>query len=293
MTARFDSIADLHGSMPEIPRVASGVSTEALALLTTEPGAVIVERWLGDEMLSHVNTEIDGWFGRNTDDGPPASGSDLYDLFLGHRTLRLHGLAHKLPYTGARLIADERLVDWASAVMAPICASVLLNAGEVIQIGAGEGAQFLHRDSDSWPALCVTQAPVVVNALIALDHFTLDNGATHVAPESHRWAVGRGAESHELRRSVMRAGDAMLFRGDLIHGGGANHTALSRRAVSISYCAGWLRPVENHAANLGLAYIGHAASPLRELLGGGVHDASSRGGGILGLVDGRTPRGDV
>jgi hypothetical protein len=103
VTARFDSIADLHGSMPEIPRVASGVSTEALALLTTEPGAVIVERWLGDEMLSHVNTEIDGWFGRNTDDGPPASGSDLYDLFLGHRTLRLHGLAHKLPYTGARL----------------------------------------------------------------------------------------------------------------------------------------------------------------------------------------------
>jgi hypothetical protein len=96
VTARFDSIADLHGSMPEIPRVASGVSTEALALLTTEPGAVIVERWL-------VNTEIDGWFGRNTDDGPPASGSDLYDLFLGHRTLRLHGLAHKLPYTGARL----------------------------------------------------------------------------------------------------------------------------------------------------------------------------------------------
>lgn len=165
MTARFDSIADLHGSMPEIPRVASGVSTEALALLTTEPGAVIVERWLGDEMLSHVNTEIDGWFGRNTDDGPPASGSDLYDLFLGHRTLRLHGLAHKLPYTGARL-----------------------------SVGG-------------WPGGCVRS--------------------------------------------------------------------------------------RYHAANLGLAYIGHAASPLRELLGGGVHDASSRGGGILGLVDGRTPRGDV
>ena len=144
-------------------------------------------------------------------------------------------------------------------------------------------------DLDSWPALPLGATPVIVNAIIALDDFTLDNGATHVALGSHHWPVGRAAQPDELGRAVMHAGDVLLFRGDLVHGGGANTTAYRRRALSLSYCAGWLRPVEHHAANLGLDVIRAAPRPLRDLLGGGVHDATAMGGGILGLVDGRTP----
>ena len=63
--------------------------------------------------------------------------------------------------------------------------------------------------------------------------------------------------------------------------------------LSISYCAGWLRPVENHAANIPADAIASFEPALRELLGAGVHDATSRGGGVLGLVDGANPTRDL
>ncbi|MBU3688380.1 MAG: hypothetical protein B7C54_11630 [Acidimicrobiales bacterium mtb01] len=276
-------------STPDVPVRPVDTPLDELVALTLDPGGVIVNGWLDAATVDRVNGEIDHYLSANPDEGGPASGSELYDLFLGHRTLRLHGLVAKLPTTGPELIADDRLVRWATAAMSGVCASVLLNAGELIQIGPDEGTQFLHRDSDSWPTLPLGAAPVIVNAIIALDDFTLDNGATHVALGSHHWPVGRAAQSDELGRAVMHAGDVLLFRGDLVHGGGANTTAERRRALSLSYCAGWLRPVEHHAANLGLEVIRAAPRPLRDLLGGGVHDATAMGGGILGLVDGRTP----
>ncbi len=160
--------------------------------------------------------------------------------------------------------------------MRPSCTSVLLNAGELIQIdpvrarSTGTG----NRDTDLWPALPPADTLSVVNAIVALDDFTLDNGAG-MSPGSHLRPVGRGARPGELARAVMRAGDAILFRGDLVHGGGANTTDARRRAVSLSYCVGWLRTVENHAANLGLDTIdpGAAATP-RPPRWRGVHDSS-------------------
>ncbi len=274
---------------PTLETRPAGSTIDELVALTLEPGGVIVTGWLDADTVGRMNDEIDRYLRDHPEDGAPDTGSELYDRFLGRRTVRLHGLVAKLPDAGPALIADPRLVEWATAVMRPSCTSVLLNAGELIQIGSGEGAQYRHRDTDSWPALPPADTPFVVNAIVALDDFTLDNGATHVAPGSHRWPVGRGARPGELARAVMRAGDAILFRGDLVHGGGANTTDARRRAVSLSYCVGWLRTVENHAANLGLDTIDRAPQPLRDLLGGGVHDASDRGGGMLGLVDGRRP----
>lgn len=273
----------------EIPRVGADRSLAELVAFTTDPGGVIVEGWLPTERVAALNDEVDRWLAAHPGAGAPESGSALYDLFLGHRTTRLHGLISKLPRTAPDLVADPFLVQWATAMMAPVCTSVLLNAGELIQIGPGEGAQHLHRDSDSWPALPYGGTPVVVNAIVALDDVSLDNGATHVALGSHHWPVGRASDEQELGRAVMRAGDVLLFRGDLVHGGGANHTDTRRRVVSISYCAGWLRPVEHHTANLGLDTVLTAPPPLRDLLGGGVHDATALGGGLLGLVEGRTP----
>ena len=46
---------------------------------------------------------------------------------------------------------------------------MLLNAAELIQIGAGEPGQYLLRDSDSWPLVPLGDQPIIVNALIALD----------------------------------------------------------------------------------------------------------------------------
>lgn len=273
----------------ELLRVPADLPIDQLVALTADPGAVIVEGLLDPALIARVNAEIDDWLARHPGDGAPMSGNELYDLFLGAGTVRLHGLLMKLPSSGRDLIAAGPIVRWAERLLARSASSILLNADEVIQIGPGEPAQYLHRDSDSWPALPPGGDPFIVNAIVALGEVTAANGGTVVAPGSHRWAPGRQPTTHEVAVATMHPGDALLFRGDLVHGGGANTTARPRRVVSLSYCSGWLRPVENHLAHLGVPAVLASDPTVRSLLGAGVHDATSRGGGLLGLVDGRSP----
>lgn len=272
-----------------IPRVDARATTDELVALTTDPGAIIVEGVLSTERVAAINAEVDAWLAGHPDDGAPRSGNELYDLFLGERTVRLHGLTAKLPGTGRNLLADPALLEWAQRALGASATGILLNADELIQIGPGEPAQYLHRDSDSWPALAPGGEPFIVNAIVALGEVTPENGGTVVAPGSHRWAPGRQPTADEVIAVSMRPGDALLFRGDLLHGGGANTTDQPRRVVSLSYCAGWLRPVDNHLATLGISLVEAQDAVTRSLLGLGVHDATSQGGGLLGLVDGGVP----
>jgi ectoine hydroxylase-related dioxygenase (phytanoyl-CoA dioxygenase family) len=131
--------------------------------------------------------------------------------------------------------------------------------------------------------------PIVVNAIVDLDHFTLENGATFVAPESWTWERNRQPTNEEMVRAVMKAGDAVLFRADLIHGGGANESDARRRGISLTYCAGWLRPVENSVLNLPPNIAADLPSKVTRLLGYASHDASSARGGLLGLYEGGDP----
>ncbi len=255
------------------------------AVLTT--GGAIVEGLLAEDELKPLNEEIDTYLGRNAEAAGPASGSRIYDFFLGHKTLRLHGLAAKVP-SSSELMARLELIEWAERMMSPGASSVLLNAGELIQIQPGEPAQVLHRDSDSWP-VPIGEHPVIVNAIVALDPCTLQNGATYIVPESWQWDPNRAPKSDEFARAVMQPGDALLFRGDLVHGGGENKSDARRRVLSISYCAGWLRPVENSFLNLSPTTVSTLPEKLQAILGYAAHDATANRGGMVGLYENGDP----
>ena len=250
-------------------------------------GGAIVEGLLSREELDPLDHQIDAYLKTHAEAAAPASGSQIYDLFLGHKTLRFHGLLEKIP-NSADLIGRPELVDWAERLIGPIASSVLLNAGELIQIQPGEPAQFPHRDTDSWP-VPIGEHPIIVNAIVALDPCTLQNGATYVAPESWQWDPKRQPKAHEFARAVMDPGDALLFRGDLVHGGGENESEGRRRAISISYCAAWLRPVENSFLNLSRATVSKLPSKLQAILGYSAHDATNRRGGMVGLFENGDP----
>lgn len=47
-------------------------------------------------------------------------------------------------------------------------------------------------------------------------------------------------------KAIMPKGSVMIYKGSLLHGGGANETSTPRLGVILEYCAGWLRPQENH-----------------------------------------------
>lgn len=99
----------------------------------------------------------------------------------------------------------------------------------------GGGHQPLHRDMSA-------QRPGdMVNALVFLDDYGPDNGATRIVPGSHRPEPGAPPlDINELPGCVQlagRAGDVLLFDVDLVHAGSLNHTGARRRTLLISYCA--------------------------------------------------------
>lgn len=251
-------------------------------------GGVIAKGLFSEQEVSRFNGEVDGYLKAEPEAGTPHSGSDQYNRFLGGKTIRLQGLIEKTA-TAASWIGKHELVDWATETVKPIATSVLLNAAELIQIGPGEPNQYVHRDTDSWPTAHLGETPLIVNALIALDKFTEENGATRLIPNSWSWNKDRRADPGDFIRAVMSPGDGLLFRGDILHGGGANMTDSPRRALSISYCAGWLRPVENSVFNLPLEKVRQMTPQLQQLLGFTMYDGSDHKGGLLGLYENGDP----
>jgi hypothetical protein len=275
---------------PVLPRFAAPYDWSAIDEAVALTGGAVVEGLVEPALRLAFNAQIDAWIAAHPEVGVPRSGSELYDAFLGHRTRRLHGLAAKAS-AAADLITHPLILSWAQRMLAPVGHQVLLNAGELIDIGPDEPAQLLHRDNDSWPALPRSQHSPLVNAIVAMTDFTTETGATNVAPGSHLWVSGRYPEPQEIALATMEAGDVLLFRGDVIHGGGANVTVdRTRRGVSLSYVTGWLRPVEASLLNVPAEVAATLSAQMQGLLGYDAHDGTAVGGGFLGLFEGGSPR---
>lgn len=272
----------------ELPKFGRPYDWGQIEIVVRTGGGAILEGFLSSDEAEAANAGIDQYLTAHTDEGKPASGSASYDMFLGHRTVRLHGLAEKIPALRT-VLANEVLLEGAERLLKPKADSILLNAGELIQIGPDEPAQYLHRDSDSWPHLPIEQDPVIVNFIVALDPFTRENGATYVATGSWEWDRHRQPKENEFARAEMGVGDAILFRGDLLHGGGENSCDTSRRGLSLSFCAGWLRPVENSFLNVPIDTVKSLPAKLQAVLGYVAHNAVAQRGGMLGLYENGDP----
>ena len=279
---------DVTEPVPELDRFSVPHDWAAIDEAVTSAGGAVVKGLLGVRMLDALNDEIDAYLAGDGDAGRSETGSDGYDLFLGRRTIRLHGLAEKLP-SGADLIGMPELVGWANRHIAGGGDSVILNAAELIEIQPGEQAQRPHRDTDSWPVTLADGRPVIVNAIVALDDCTVDNGATYVAPGSWTWDESRQATDADWTRAVMDAGDALLFRGDAVHRGGENTSSDRRRAISVAYCAGWLRPVENSYLTVSPSAAAKTTPAVQALLGYSAFRGTPGATGFLGLYENGDP----
>lgn len=143
-----------------------------------------------------------------------------------------------------------------------------LSAPTAILIGPGEVAQVPHRDDGKYP-IARPHQELILNTMWAFDNFTRENGATVVYPGTHRNAphaapldpdrkaalesfsesyneAAEAASAVEPVQAVMPAGSAVFYRGSVLHGGGANRSNAPRMGAILEYCAGWLRPQENH-----------------------------------------------
>ncbi|MEM7123696.1 MAG: phytanoyl-CoA dioxygenase family protein [Pseudomonadota bacterium] len=246
-------------------------AVETIIEVLDDDGVVIVSDFMDPSLLERFNTEIQ-----------PAIdtykqfhfGNQAIDGFLGSRTVRLHGLAAHAP-SFADIILDPRLLAITDHYLLPCCSSYLLSAGELIEIRGGETAQHFHVDDGSWPIWARRGADLLqMNYMIAATDFTAANGATLVVPGSHRWSPDSAPVEGEIAQAVMPAGSMAIVRGDTQHAGGTNTDGTVRRALSVSYCLGWLRAVENSYLNLDIDVLRALPAKAQQLLGYDIYDGS-------------------
>jgi len=111
----------------------------------------------------------------------------------------------------------------------------------------GEKAQQLHYDQQVLNIHPPRAQNFIINFIIAVDDFCFENGGTVVLPESQVWPQDRVPTESDKRVAItMKAGSCFAFSGTIWHGGGANVTSASRKAVVCAFVQPWLRTLENH-----------------------------------------------
>jgi ectoine hydroxylase-related dioxygenase (phytanoyl-CoA dioxygenase family) len=276
-------------SQPHIPAFESAQDWATIDRDFLEHGVARIRGFLSPAQVASLNASFDTYIATHENVGQ-TTGSDSHKAgFLGANTLRIKGLAAKFDWADD-ILAHPVLVAWAERMMAESATSIQLATTEFIQIQPGQQRQPLHRDAGAWP-IPPRGPAILVNAIIALTRFTTANGATNVVPGSHHWEVGHKLSGSQVVSAEMDAGDMVLIHGDLLHGGGTNTTAEEmRRGLSITYCAGWLRPVENNYLSVPVDIARQRSSKLQQLLGYNVYDGTQRDGILLGLYDGADPQ---
>ena len=274
----------------DLQRIKVDEPTDHLIGALRNDGAVIVEGMLSDDVLSRFNAELDPLLEAAAKGDERRFINDAIGWFFGAQTRHVTGVAGRSRVFATELLTHAIYRAVSDAILLPSCSRYQLNVAHVLDRGPGSDPQFIHRDEDVWIHLQRPHDQVQLASVIALMDFTADNGATRVAPGSHRWEIGRMPTDDELVAAEMPAGSAVIYLGSTLHGGGANVTSdVFRRGMHVSYCLGWLRTEENQYLATPLEVARTLPRESQELLGYAAHDALAAGGGYLGAVEVQDP----
>jgi ectoine hydroxylase-related dioxygenase (phytanoyl-CoA dioxygenase family) len=197
-------------------------------------GYAIVEDVIDADTLDRLDAEAAPYVERS------ATGRDTYD---GRHTRRTGQLIERCP-TSRELVMHPTVVGTVRSFLAHVT-TVQLHLTQIISIEPGETQQKLHRDQmafDFFPF--PPDYHVQCNTMWALTDFTVENGATHIAPGTSAMTDDAAAAIPTLQAEMPR-GSVLFYDGKVVHGGGANRSTTTRRGVNITYSVGWVRQEEN------------------------------------------------
>ena len=230
-------------------------------------GCAIVEARAGDGCVDRLYSELQPYL-----DEAPLGRTE----FAGRTSRRRNGLLAKSE-ASRELAIDPLVLGVCDGVLGPNCVNYRLHVTVLIELMPGELRQPLHRDGEIYPVRHPT-LPMTLSAFWAYTDFTEENGATLVAPGSHRWPHDRKPLEHELVQAVMPKGSLLLYTSSVWHGSEANRSDGVRTGLALHYNLGWLRQEENQVLSSPPEVARHFPEPLQRLIG---YDL---GGPYLGFV---------
>jgi len=208
-------------------------SNERASAALARDGYCVLERAVDPMLMAGINADLDKRFA----DTPLCQGD-----FYGPRTKRFGALLARSPLM-AELAMDETVLAIVEQMLLPWCERIALNLTQAIEIHPGAQPQLPHRDQDMWPGP-KGALEYLVNVMWPLDAFTRENGGTRLWPGSHVDPDAVEMNEADAIVPMVKPGDALIFLGSTLHGGGGNRAQAPRRGIVVSYCLGWLKPFE-------------------------------------------------
>jgi ectoine hydroxylase-related dioxygenase (phytanoyl-CoA dioxygenase family) len=269
-------------------RVHAAESLEPIAQALKDDGAVVVEGFLAPDVVARIQADVAG--ARTAANPGMKHLNPAIQFFYGDRTRHVNGMAARSRAFATEVLIHPVFLGLCDRILLPSCARYQLNLGHLIDRGPGAAAQMLHRDEDVWVHVPRPHGELQLAAMIALEDFRVENGATRIVPGSQRWPRTRKPEPSEVADAVMPAGSAAIYLGGAIHGAGTNSTRAEwRPGLHISYTLGWLRTEENNYLAVPPEIARTLPRAAQEVLGYAVHDAIASAGGYLGMLGLRDP----
>ena len=252
-----------------IARLNNEAGPDEVAAAVVRDGAVIVEGVAESGLLDLIEAELRPFL-EATPTGP--------DDFSGNLTRRTGSLIARSP--ASRDLVMHPLALGAARTLLGQATNIQLHLTQAIAIGPGETAQPIHRDQWAFDFFPFPSGyDVQCNTIWALTDFTEENGATRVVVGSNAAADGQAFGPDDTEPAEMSRGSVLLYSGSVYHGGGANHSAVTRIGLNITYAVAWLRQEENQYLSVPREVAETLPVDLLRLMG------YDRGAYALGYID--------
>jgi hypothetical protein len=126
-------------------------------------------------------------------------------------------------------------------------------------------ANAIHRDIRTYSG----DMPLLLNTLLTLDDFTVENGATFLMTGGHRLAEKPTDQQFYAvaQQAVAPAGSLLLFDSNLWHAAGVNQTDRARRSVTPMYCKPFMKQQFDYPRAVGYDQLDQLSELRRQLLG--------------------------
>ncbi len=236
--------------------------------LTKGRGYVVVERLFDHDTVAEARARV---LELAAAEAPEIDADDPLELF--DATDHVWNLVDK-GEVFERMVQEPTILSIFSAILG---AEVRLGSFAARIVHSGTEPQVPHCDYPYWDLNKAKTFPMGLNgsyfmncqSTIMLEDFTIENGATRVAPGTQ--VRGRFPTAEEFDPIAIQttgpAGSAMLMTGLLWHCAGVSRSETPRVGILGQYLPKFVKPMEDQLGSVGQAVIERASPELRSLLG--------------------------